>query len=238
MKKLLFIGMFIPLFSLAQDPTVVTITRFFPKNDKITEFEKALKNHALKYHTGDYKWRTYTVESGPETGAYQMVEGPATWDQLDKRGTLGTEHTNDLNKNVMPNVEKTQQSFVVYRADLSSVALTDFSAKIAVTRVFPKVGQNDQTVENIKAMQKVWTESKQSVAVYESSASGPSQFILVYRYKDGLKERERDFRKPVPERFDAVNGAGAYEKWTAAITASTENSWGELLIYNPDLSSK
>jgi len=238
MRKLFFIGIIIPVLSVAQNPTVVSVTRFFPKNDKIIEFEKAVKNHAQKYHTGDYKWRTYTVETGPDAGSYQMIEGPATWDQIDKRGTLGAEHTTDLYKNVMPNVEKTTQIFINYREDLSSVALTDFSDKISVVRVFPRPGKIMQTENDIKTVKKMWDESKQSVAVYEASSSGPNQFIIVYRYKDGLKERDPGFRKPMRERFDAANGAGAYEKWQSSVSETTDNVWYELLYYNAELSSK
>jgi hypothetical protein len=238
MKKLFFIGMIIPLLSVAQKPTVIAVTRFFPKNDKYIEFEKAVKNHAQKYHTGDYKWRTYTVETGPDAGSYQMVEGPATWEQVDKRGTLGAEHNNDLYKNVLPNVEKTTQMFISYREDLSSVPLTEFSDKIAVTRVFPKPGKMMQTENNISTIKKMWQGSKQNVAVYEASSSGPNQYIIVHRYKEGLKERDPGFMKPMLERFDAANGAGAFEKWQGSVSENTEKVWYELLYYNADLSSK
>ncbi|HUQ65459.1 MAG TPA: hypothetical protein VM101_04865 [Flavitalea sp.] len=238
MKKLFFAGMFIPLFSLAQNPSVISITRFFPKNDKIAEFEKAAKNHAQKYHTGEFKWRTYTVETGPEAGGYMMIEGPATWDQVDKRGTLGADHTNDLYRNVMPTVEKTSQYFISFREDLSSVGLTDYVDKVAVTHVYPKPGKMMQTENDIRSMKKVWDESKQSVAVYEASSSGPGQFYIVYRYKDGLKERETGFRKPVKERYELTNGAGSYDKWLASIAEATDNIWGEMLFYNAELSSK
>ena len=238
MKKFLFIGLFIPLFSIAQNPSVISITRFFPKNDRIAEFEKASKNHAQKYHTGEFKWRTYSIESGPDAGGYMMIEGPSTWDQVDKRGNLGADHTLDLYKNVMPNVEKTAQYFITYREELSSVALTDYSDKISVTHVFPKPGKMLQTENDIKAMKKVWDESKQSVAVYESSSSGPNQYYIVYRYKDGLKERDPGYRKPVKERYETANGEGSYEKWLASISETTENVWGEMLFLNPELSSK
>jgi len=230
--------MIIPFMSVAQKPTVVSVTRFFPKNDKIIEFEKAVKNHAQKYHNGDFKWRTYTVETGPDAGSYQMIEGPATWEQVDKRGTLGAEHTTDLYKNLMPTVEKTTQIFISYREDLSSVPLTDFSDKISVVRVFPKPGKSMQVENNIKTIKKMWDDSKQSVAVYEASSSGPNQYIIVNRYKEGLKERDPGFMKPMNERFEAANGSGAFEKWQNDISESTENVWYELLYYNADLSSK
>lgn len=238
MKKLLFLGLFIPLFSLAQNPTVITITRFFPKNDKIAEFEKAAKNHAQKYHTGEFKWRTYNVESGPDAGSYMMIEGPGTWDQIDKRGNLGAEHTNDLYKNVMPTVDKTTQYFITFREDLSSVSLTDYSDKIAVTHVFPKPGKGLQAENNIRSMKKVWEQSKQNVAVYESSSSGEQQFFIVTRYKEGLKERDPGFRKPIMERFETANGAGSFEKWMASVSETSDKVWGEMLFYNAELSSK
>ena len=167
MKKLLFIGMIIPVLSIAQKPTVVQVSRFFPKMDKVLELEKGLKNHAAKFHTGDYKWRAYVVESGPEAGSYQLIEGPTTWAQIDKRGDISTEHNNDLYKNVLPNVEKATEMFITYREDLSSVQLTDFSDKISVTRVFPKIGKSMMVENDIKTIKKMWDDSKQNVAVYE-----------------------------------------------------------------------
>jgi hypothetical protein len=238
MKKLFFIGMIIPALSVAQNPTVIAITRFFPKTDKIAEFEKASKNHAQKFHTGDYKWRTYTIETGPDAGSYMMIEGPATWDQVDKRGTLGAEHTNDLYKSLLPTVEKTTQMFISFREDLSSVPQKDYSEKAAITHVEYKPGKLLVVEETIKQMKKVWDESKQSVAVYEASSSGPNQFLIVYRYKDGLKERDPGFRKPVPERFEAANGAGSFEKWMALVSDAVANVWGEMIFLNADLSSK
>ena len=238
MKKLFLIGILIPIIAAAQSQTVVSITRFFPKNDKILEFEKAAKNHATKYHTGDFKWRTYSIESGPDAGAYMMIEGPGTWDQVDKRGNLGTEHTSDLYKNVLPTVEKTTQYFINYREELSSVAITDYVDKIAVTHVFPKPGKSLLVESDIKLMKKVWDESKQSVAVYEASSSGPAQYFIVYRYKEGLKERDPGFRKPAKERFETAHGAGSYEKWMASIAETSDQIWGEMLFLNAELSSK
>ena len=238
MKKLFFIGMIIPVLSLAQNPTVVQVSRFFPKMDKVLELEKALKNHGAKFHTGDYKWRAYVIESGPEAGGYQMVEGPTTWAQIDKRGDISPEHNNDLFKNVLPNCEKSTEMFISYREDLSSVPLTDFSDKISVTRVFPKVGKMMQVENAIKAIKKMWDDSKQNVAVYEASSSGPNQFIIVYRYKEGLKERDPGYMKPMRERFEAANGAGSFEKWQDAVSECTSSTWYELLSYNADLSSK
>jgi hypothetical protein len=239
MRKLIFLCFFVPLFAASQSPSVVSTNRVFPKNDKILEFEKALKNHAQKYHTGKWKWRVYTIESGPDAGGYHIVEGPATWDEVDTRGDLGTEHMNDWFKNVMPlTMDKTEIGYIVYREDLSSVQLTDFSDKIAVTHVYPKPGRFLDVENNIKNLKKVWEASSQNVAVYEASSSGPTQLIMVTRYKQGLKERDRNFRKPIKERFTATLGDGSYEKWMSVVAETTDRTWSEMLFFKADVSSK
>jgi hypothetical protein len=239
MKKLLVLGILIPLLSIGQTGTVVSALRVFPKQDKIVEFEKALKNHAQKYHTGIWKWRVFTIESGPDAGGYHIVEGPSTWDEIDKRGNLGAEHMNDWQKNVSSHTtERGSSDYAVFREDLSTVQLTDYSDKIAITHVIVKPGRFPSVEENLKMARKAWEAGNQTIAVYESSASGPAQFALVFRYKQGLKERERDFRKPMKERLVAAYGEEAYKKYMENITSDTDRSWGELLFYNAELSSK
>jgi hypothetical protein len=237
MKKFLFLALLIPLFAVSQKPTVLSWNRYFPKNDKVPEFEKALKNHAAKYHTGDVKWRVYTIESGPDGGGYHVIEGPSTWDQVDKRGTLGPEHMNDFLKNVLPlTTEKNYMGYLVYREDLSSAQLTDFTDKISVTHVFPKPGKLSSTDETIKLLKKVWDTEKLNIVVYEMSSSGPAQLTIVTRYKDGLKER--DTRKPLKERLTAVHGDGVFDKFVASVAENVEKQWSEMLSFNAELSSK
>src|SRR5689334_656214 len=102
MRKLLAVCLLVPFIGISQTKNVLSSTRVFPKQDKISEFEKALANHAQKYHTGDLKWRVWAIESGPDEGGYMMTEGPASWAGLDSRGDIGAEHTEDWNKNVAP----------------------------------------------------------------------------------------------------------------------------------------
>ena len=89
MKKLLAFLLLVPLYGMAQEKNVVNSQGVFPKVDKIAEFEKALTAHAQKYHTGDWKWRVFDIQSGPDFGGYHITEGPATWEQIDARGDLG-----------------------------------------------------------------------------------------------------------------------------------------------------
>jgi hypothetical protein len=240
MRKLVIAWLLLPLLGVGQMKNVVTVERYFPKIDKIAEFEKALMNHAQKYHNGDWKWRVLEIETGPDAGGYQINEGPNSWDQIDKRGNLGPEHMNDWNKNVAPFLtDKYSSSFAEYQEELSTVALTDFSDKVAVTHVFPKAGWGDKVEDQLKKIKKAWVAGNQSVAVYLAASSGPMQYMIATRYKQGLKEREKGFRKPFKERYEAENGAGSYESsYLSDIKESTDHVWSEMLSIRADLGSK
>lgn len=239
MKKLFLLALCFPLIAVCQNPTVISYNRYFPKNDKVLEFEKGLQAHIAKYHNKDWKWRVYTIESGPNAGGYMVIEGPSTWDALDKRGTLGKPHMEDFYKNVLPHTtEKNSIGYLVFKEELSTVQLTDYSDKIAVTHVFPKPGRGAAIEASIKLLKKAWEAGEQTVAVYEASSSGAPEYVVVTRYKQGLKEREVDFRKPMKERYDAVNGAGAYDKFTASVTTDLDHQWSELMFLDKELSSK
>lgn len=239
MRNVLLFALLLPLWSIGQNRTVVSVNRLFPKPDKIAEFERGLASHAQKYHSGTWKWRVYTIESGPDAGGYHIVEGPTTWDEVDKRGDLGKEHMADWYKNVMVYaVDRGTSSYSVYREDLSTVQLTDYSDKIAINHVFPKMGRSPAVENMIINYKKVWERGRQTVAVYESSASGEAQFALVTRYKNGLQDREVTLRPPTRDLYTAAYGTGTYDKFLDDMANNIERSWSELLFYRADLSSK
>lgn len=238
MRKLFFVLIALPFFSIAQEKNVVSVNRVFPKADKVAAFEKALAAHAKKFHTGNWKWRVYTIESGPDAGGYHITEGPTSWDDIDKRGDLGKAHMDDWNTNIAPLLlDKTTVSYSTYRADLSSVALTNYSDKIAINHVFYKPGYYEDAEALLKTLKKVWDTSGQTVAVYEASSSGEPQFVLVIRYAQGLKERDANFRKPMKERYTMVNGANSWDTYTQGLKNTIDHSWSELLFYHAELSS-
>ena len=238
MRQIFLICLLIPVIGLSQG-TVVSAFRVFPKIDKTLEFEKAFAAHAQKYHTGDWKWRVLSIESGPDAGGFHVVEGPLTWDQFDKRGNLGDAHTADWAKNVMPfTADRGTSGYSEYSAELSNVAITDYTEKIIITHMFPKSGMIVQATDLVKRMKKVWQASNENVAVYRSFASGPPQIVTVARLKGGLKELAEGFRKPVAERFDAANGAGSWTQYLADYANAIESRWSELLFLRADLSSK
>jgi len=239
MRKIAFLCILIPALVVGQKKNVINTNRVFPKIDKVLEFEKALAAHAQKYHTGDWKWRVFEIQSGPDAGGYHITEGPASWEQIDGRGNLGDEHNTDWNKNVAPYLtDRGSTSYSIYQDTLSSVALTDYTKMINISHFYPKVGWGFKLREVFAKFKKVWEAGGESVAVYAASSSGPAQFAVVTRYKQGLKEREDGFRKPFKDRYEAMYGADSWDNVAEVYQKYVDNISSELLSFRADLSSK
>jgi hypothetical protein len=239
MRKLFALWLIIPFVGFGQVKNVIKAERVFPKMDKTREFETALTAHAQKYHTGDWKWRVWQIETGPDAGGYMITEGPNSWDQIDKRGDLGAAHMDDWYKSVAVNLtDKFSAQYSTFEEELSTVQLMDYADKIAISHVFPKPGMADQIENQLKMAKKAWAAGNQTVAVYSSSASGPGQYTLVYRYKQGLKEREKGFRAPFKDRYETANGKGSYGEFLEGVSKYADPGWSEILFFRPDLSSK
>jgi hypothetical protein len=239
MRKYFLMLLLIPLSGIGQTKTVITSSVFFASNDKVSEFEKALANHAQKYHTGDVKWRVWSIQSGPNAGGYMVTEGPSTWNILDGRGDINAEHTADWGKNVMPlTTGQGASSYYDFQADLSTVQVTDYADKIVINHMTAKPGKINNVKDLIAKLKKVWEAGSESVAVYSASFSGEPGYITVTRLKNGLKELGSDYRKPLQERYNEVYGAGSFDTWLKDYSDVVQSRWSELLIYKPELSSK
>jgi len=231
--------MLIPFAGISQTKNLISTNRVFPKVDKVLEFEKALAVHAQKYHTGTAFWRVFEIQSGPDAGGFHITEGPTSWEGEDTRGDLGADHKLDWNKNVAIYLTDRQSTgYSVYQDSLSTVALSDFSDKINISHVYPKIGHSDDVVNMIKKLKKYWAANGITVAVYAASSSGKAQYTLTTRYKQGLKERAPDFRKPFRGLYEAVNGEGSYAQYLKDAAEYIDENWSELLFMRKDLSSK
>lgn len=238
-KMFFLLCMLIPVAGISQTKNVVSTHRVFPKMDKVLEFEKALATHAQKYHSGTAHWRVFAIQSGPDFGGYHITEGPTSWEAEDVRGNLGNDHNLDWNKNVAIYLtERESGGYSVYQDSLSTVALGDFSDKINITHLYPKMGKGDNVVSMIKKLRKNWIAAGVTVAVYTASSSGKGQYTIVTRYKQGLKERAAGFRKPFKESYESVNGEGAYAQFQKDLSDYVDETWSELLFLRADLSSK
>lgn len=125
------------------------------------------------------KWRVFSIESGPDFGGYHITEGPMSWEDIDTRGDLGKAHMADWDTNIATLLTQTGSSmYSVYREDLSSVPLTEFSNKIAINHVYIKPGYFEDVENLLKPFKKTWEASGQTVAVYEASHPANHNLLL------------------------------------------------------------
>jgi hypothetical protein len=121
---------------------------------------------------------------------------------------------------------------------LSTVAVGDYSDKVQVTHVFPKMGSGYRVATLLKNLKAAWAADGSTVAVYESNGSGNAQFAVARRYKQGLKEKEAGFRKPLGETYEKIHGKGSWAIYGDIAKEHINDQWSELIFYRADLSSK
>ena len=237
MKKVLFLLTFFISVNLVAQNNVSFSSKIFPKIDKIQEFETALKVHVQKYHTNDWKWNVFQVQSGPDYGGYMISEYPVSWDQVDKRGDLGSAHMTDWNKNVLVHVREVGLgSYGEFKAELSTVALTDYADKIMIEYQLSNPGKMSVHKAMLEKLKKVWVEGKESVAVYEQVGSGAPKFAIITRFKDGLKVLSDDNQQAMSSRLDKVYGEGSFKNFADEYSKNVESRWSEILYKRVDLS--
>lgn len=235
MKKMLFALMALPLLAASQqEKNVISSVRLLPKYDKIVEFESAIANHNKKFHATDWKANVFSVESGPDAGSYQYILGPASWEDFDNRKPTA-EHDLDWNKNIMSLLQKSSDNaYLAYNKDLSTVSVGDFVDKVTINRWFYKVGEAGKMENVVNRLKKVWEAEKQSVAVYRTSSSGEGAFMLVTRHKNGWKEKGIAPSKPFR---DNLGGNSEYDEWISDLKACMDHSYSEMISRRKDLSS-
>ncbi len=239
MKTIFFLLMLVPFLGISQTKNVISTSRVFPKVDKQLEFEKALGNHAQKYHTGDVRWRVFQIQSGPDAGGYHVVEGPKTWESEDVRGDINVEHNNDWHKSVTIYLtDRSSHGYSVYIDSLSTVAVGDYSDKVQITHIYPKLGRGNNVLTILKKLKAVWAAEGSTMAVYEVNGSGAPQFAVARRYKQGLKEKTDGFRKPFKATYEKIHGVGSFDLYLEDMREYYDEVWSELLFYRADLSSK
>ena len=239
LKAILLLLMLIPFLGIGQTKNVISTSRVFPKADKQLEFEKALAAHAQKYHTGDVKWRVLDIVTGPDAGGYQITEGPKSWESEDVRGDINVEHNNDWHKSVTIYLtDRNSNGYSVYIDSLSTIAIGDYSDKVQLTHIYPKLGCSYRVATMIKQLKAAWAAEGSTIAVYEVNGSGAPQFVVATRYKQGLKEKTDGFRKSFVDTYEKIHGKGSWAIFNDNVKEYYSDVWRELLFYRADLSSK
>lgn len=241
----LLLAIALPLAAVAQDtkqaaakPIVLSTYRIMPKPGHEKQLETALAAHAKKFHKGDFQWRVGEILSGPDGGMYHITEGPTSWTAIDGRGDLGADHMKDYQANVQPHVEKSSpETYLTYQTSLSTTDATKWTDKVAINHFVVKPGRGTQASDVLKKVKAIYEKVGLTVAVWRTSWSGESTYVLVFRLKNGLKQ----FDEPTPEfrkASDELFGAGEYERLQQASADNYSKVWSEIIEFKPELGSK
>ena len=221
------------------EKATMTSDRVKPKPGKDAALKKALADHVAKFHTGNWKWRVFSVLSGPDAGAYMLNEGPNTWTALEGRKDISDEHTRDYESNITPLVESNGSSlFLVFNNDLSCDSSGGKFTKALLRHVYPKPGKGARLVEYFKTWKTVWQKLGMHVVVWSAFFSGEPQFIVSYRLPQGFVDLEVSRSKALREGFDEVAGAGAYARYLEDLDKYVDRTSEEMIELLPDVSSK
>lgn len=244
MKKIVGLIVFLAVLSLglsqAQEKNTLTSYRVYPKSGKESALKRAITDHAVKYHTGYWKWRVFSVLSGPDEGAFQINEGPNSWAVLDSRKDISDEHTRDYETNVSPLVERTTPTlYVRFQKEVSSVDSTTGPFKKALLRhIFPKPGKGPRVMSYMSTWKKVWEKMGLKVVVWSSFYSGEPQIIVATRLPQGWVDLEQIKIKDMIEAFDGFAGPGAYDRFMEDNDSYVGKVVDEMIEFLPEASSK
>ena len=206
----LLASLLVASLALGQDNNILSSYRVLPKPGKDADLRKALTAHAAKYHKGDWRWRVLQVASGPEEGAYQMNEGPASWTALEGRKDISDEHTRDYETTVLPLVEKTfPASYSRYEGDLSTSPYAGKFKKVLIRHLYLKPGKGPQFRNDLVTWKKVFEKTGRSVTVWSSFFSGQPRFDVAQRLAQGWADLEHMDPQQLQKAFTEVGGEGA-----------------------------
>lgn len=223
----------------APDKETINSYRVFAKDGHNDALKAAITAHAQKYHGTNWKWRVSEVLTGPDSGAYMILEGPNSWTELEGRGDLGAEHGKDYDTTITPHVEKTTPTvYATYQADVSTTAPGAFApTKTLIMRVHTKPGRGGDYYASLKIWKKVWEKRGLNVGVWSTFFSGEPTTMLAFRLKNGWKDLDED-NMSNRKAADEVGGAGTYDRLQEEATRNIASTTSEMIEFRPEMSSK
>ena len=243
MKRPVFLLAFSIVLSLAlsqaQDKATLSSYRVLPKPGKDAALKKAITDHAAKYHTGNWKWRVFSVLSGPDAGAYMINEGPNSWTVLEGRKDISDAHTRDYESNVLPLVERqVPDSYLLYQREASSDSAVGPFKKALLRHFYPKPGKGARLFDYLKTWKKVWEKLGLRVTVWSSFFSGEPRYVVASRLPQGWVDLERPVGKEMRESFDEFAGVGAFTRFLEDLDRYVDRIDEEMIELLPEVSSK
>ena len=232
-------GLLLSTVLQAQEKSTLSTYRVSPKPGKDSALKKALADHVAKFHTGNWKWRVFSVLSGPDEGSYQLNEGPNSWTTVEGRQDISEEHTRDYETNVMPLVEKsTPNAYLLLRREFSTDSVSNPFKKALLRHFYTKPGRGLRFMEALANWKKVWEKLGMKVTVWSSFYSGEPQWVVASRLQKGFVDLEQPMAKLLASTYDEIAGPGAYGRYLDDLGQNISRIDEEVIELLPELSSK
>jgi hypothetical protein len=242
MKHLLALFMLLPVLTWGQESEylVFETIQVTPAPDKVLQFETLVKAHNNEFHPeGTYGVRVYEIASGPNSGKYNWVMGPATWSALDSRPS-GAAHTQDWVGNVVPNLlAKTNVVYWRFRNDKSRFPVDLNISKLYVWQVDVHRDGWEKAMDIMDKVHKVYAEKLPGATygVYTNELASTSQgndlAIIWFFDKWAWMAEDNQFAM----KYNEVHGEGSFEEMLDSWREATAGVEQELWVYREDLSS-
>lgn len=223
------------------DYTQFTVVTLKPRPDRIAQFEAGMAAHNKKHHTADpYKAWVWTVNTGPNSGSYTYVMGPATFTQIDARKTT-PEHDADWNDNVLAHCESVGQiSYWRWDKDIHYAAAgSENFTKSRMRFVTINPGERDRYEELLKKIAEVYKQKKYAASFNVYWHFGASQGPHVVTSMDFANWAFFDQPIEFVDDYESVHGKDSYARLIEEISIAVDRTktYDELTQFMPELSS-
>jgi hypothetical protein len=243
MKKLLSLWLLVAAgyFCFGQEKNLVQSILLKPKNGMGPQFETALKAHNVKFHSAPSKAFVFQFINGEKMGFYQVAFPASSWAEMDNMKP-NPAHEMDVQTAIAPKLEVNEGWIFSRRID--SLSHGDQNWEIAKSRMtywHMKRGKMQEFAGWLRKIKLMLDDTKdpRNVTIYSKSLAGTDgQFILVTRYKDGWKEMEPNFHKPIKDLFIKAYSAAEWDSYIKVFDECVEKEETYLRVFRPDLSTK
>jgi hypothetical protein len=243
MKKMLSVCLLLVVanYCAGQEKTLVQSILLKPKPEMIMQFENALKAHNTKFHAAPGKAFVFQFISGDKMGFYQVAFPASSWAEMDNMKPAAG-HEQDVQTTIAPKLEVNEGWIFSRRIDSLSHGDQNWDiAKSRMTYWHIKRGKMQEFAGWLRKIKLMLDDTKdpRNVTFYSKSLAGTDgQFILVTRYKEGWKEMEPNFHKPIKDLFIKTYSAAEWDNYIKVFDDCVEKEETYLRVFRPDLSTK
>ncbi len=228
------------VLSFAQaDYTMYRTVYITPKYDKLKELGKVMAEHNKEYHSeGPNQAYIWLIQTGPHTGDWLYVFGPATFTEMDNID-MAESHKDHWISEVMPFVADVSNG-EYWRMDdeltwipkdfenPGKEVLTFFEVKDFEEYRFKAILEKVQAVYEAKAYDHFF----QVYNTQFSSACGRDVLIAGSFANWAFFDKDRTFKKD----FEELHGEGSWSMLMEEYKDVVVSSYDEIIIYSPELS--